>query len=975
MASKPLKLIVGSAFLALSLATPVFGQNVTKDKLHGYIGLLEGAAVFSPSSQSHTGTAADHAIDFGTSGGQTLIWITNAAFLNIAATNDQMSFSIWIRHYDVATACSAFWANSTSAGGNRGWQAHVPWSDDVIYFDTAGCCGANTRISAPISSFGSYTDDTWWTTWHHFVFEKNAGTKDIYIDGQLFLEGTGADPLPTDFTDMYLGAIAPNNSNLHGLIDDFAVYATALTAAQIGQLFAGTAPDALGASAQLLAYWDFNDAPAIALGAPVGSPVGFAINVTDLGATVSDTNTVVLTLNGTNITPTSVTKSGIVATIAYTNLANPFPAGSSQVTVLTIKDKSGDLFSATNSFAVPAYSIVTPGMALAPASVDTTRPGFKIRTYQVDNTATGNGIQVAEDILSGVYGPNVANLNDAGGADTNGFFSWPGLVNFDINTTAQDGSFNDPAYTDSPFPGIPGNTVTAVPTEHFACELFAALDFTAPGLYQMVCNSDDDFATFTGTNPSDAFLGLTLGEYGSTGGRGSADTAFLFIIQQAGLYGFRTVYEQGTGGANLEWFMINPDGTRVLINDVTNAIQAYQWLPKITAAYVRSVSPAAGSTTGDPTLVQAAIVDGLNPVLASSVSLKVDGAAVAATVTKAGAVTTVSYVPAPFFASQSAHTAALLFTDGTNQVTRQWQFTVSTYSKDKVNGDMGFLQLDAAYTANGGGHSGKTGDYAVSLPLTGGDIYVPQAGSFLNALAPNDQVTFSIWVKKIDNANCSAFWANTTNANAGGRGIQAHTPWDTGNGVYFDTMGCCGGNTRITATVSATTLPSYTGPGWWNSWHHFAFTKSADYKVIWIDGQFFVDGSGADPLTPEFTDMYIGAQSISLNTLHGWIDDFAVFATALGTNDVMALANGTAPTALAPATQLVAYWDFNDAPAPAQRPSITIGKAGGKLTITYTGVLQSAATANGTYADVQGASSPYNVDITKAAQQFYRSRQ
>jgi hypothetical protein len=42
------------------------------------------------------------------------------------------------------------------------------------------------------------------------------------------------------------------------LIDDFAAFGTALTQAQVQQLFTGTLPSALPASAKPLAYWDFN---------------------------------------------------------------------------------------------------------------------------------------------------------------------------------------------------------------------------------------------------------------------------------------------------------------------------------------------------------------------------------------------------------------------------------------------------------------------------------------------------------------------------------------------------------------------------------------------------------------------------------------------------------------------------------------------------------------------------------------------
>lgn len=65
------------------------------------------------------------------------------------------------------------------------------------------------------------------------------------------------------------------------------------------------------------------------------------------------------------------------------------------------------------------------------------------------------------------------------------------------------------------------------------------------------------------------------------------------------------------------------------------------------------------------------------------------------------------------------------------------------------------------------------------------------------------------------------------------------------------------------------------------------------------------------------------------------------------------------------------FRDFGDF-ASAVTPTLGIAKDGtGKVTITYTGTLQSAATVNGPYTDVAGAASPY----TPAATGYFRARQ
>jgi hypothetical protein len=177
-------------------------------------------------------------MDLGMGGSQQHLHVQDASFLNEAAEIDQLTFSFWQRLHNVANS-SAFWATAASAGG-RGAQAHTPWGDDnVVYYDTGGCCAAGTqRIQ------GSRDID--YTQWHHFAFVKSGAVKQIFIDGELLIDGTASSPLPTDFDQLYIGSEPSLVNNLQGILDDFAVYASALSEAQVDQLAAGVPPDEIG---------------------------------------------------------------------------------------------------------------------------------------------------------------------------------------------------------------------------------------------------------------------------------------------------------------------------------------------------------------------------------------------------------------------------------------------------------------------------------------------------------------------------------------------------------------------------------------------------------------------------------------------------------------------------------------------------------------------------------------------------------
>ena len=268
----------------------------TRDVIRSNIGVLAGAAKFTPDGGGKSGKPGDRGLDFGAANAGQSVQIIDASFLNIASTNDEMAIVSWQKLYQIADS-ALFWGISPSTGsGNRGFSAHTPWSNNTLYFDTAGCCDAALqRINASITTFPDYSGDvSWWTNWHHLVFQKKLSTKEIWIDGKLFLTGDNTNPLPTDFTIAWLGFDPPDNARLRGVIDDFAVYATALSEGSITNLAGVALPNSLPASTKLLAYWNFNDAPVGGPTIAIARGAGATLTITYTGTLQSAT-----TLGGT----------------------------------------------------------------------------------------------------------------------------------------------------------------------------------------------------------------------------------------------------------------------------------------------------------------------------------------------------------------------------------------------------------------------------------------------------------------------------------------------------------------------------------------------------------------------------------------------------------------------------------------------------------------------------------------------------
>jgi hypothetical protein len=277
-------------------------SGTTADKVGGYPGLLMGSAVFTADAGGATGKAGDKAINLTTKGGPVVSF--NADFLakvNAATANDELTVAFWQKKLNVADS-SAFTMNSPGSPNNRGFHAHVPWSNQNIYFDTVGCCdGATQRISADIQTFSDYSGaSSWWTNAYHlFVFTKKGASKNIWIDGKPFLSGENTAKLPVDIDAFYMGSGANGAELSNAIIDDFSVYAKELTEADVVALSKGTLPTALPAARGLIAYWDFNAAP--------------VAGISNLKATAGANGKVKITFDGAGTLQTSTTLNGTFA--------------------------------------------------------------------------------------------------------------------------------------------------------------------------------------------------------------------------------------------------------------------------------------------------------------------------------------------------------------------------------------------------------------------------------------------------------------------------------------------------------------------------------------------------------------------------------------------------------------------------------------------------------------------------------------
>jgi len=214
----------GGGLIAYWTFDSLNSQNRVPDLSTGaHAGTLTKATLSLPGT-GITLSGSDRALNLTGTGVMVVPDADSGAF-NRAVANDAITISLWIWGGTQQPAQQVlFWAGSNPDGtGTRSLDAHLPWSDSVIYWDT-GCCDPSTQrvsVSEPNSTL-------WKGRWNHYAFVKRGSTKQIWQNGKLLLEGTNTDPL-APIRSFYLGAMSSNgNAGYQGLIDEVSIWDSAL---------------------------------------------------------------------------------------------------------------------------------------------------------------------------------------------------------------------------------------------------------------------------------------------------------------------------------------------------------------------------------------------------------------------------------------------------------------------------------------------------------------------------------------------------------------------------------------------------------------------------------------------------------------------------------------------------------------------------------------------------------------------------
>jgi hypothetical protein len=485
----------------------------------------------------------------------------------------------------------------------------------------------------------------------------------------------------------------------------------------------------------------------------VGAPNGFTFTLNDFGPS-SITNVTQVLLDSVDVTAqTIISKAGGVTSGVYTQAVRFAPTSVHQVRIV-VQDTVPQTLTFNTSFTTPNWILLPTNLALPLASMDTTKPGFLVNSYQTAAvTPQPNQLNWTEEQILGYWGPNAADLS----ASIGGLFNLETAVDY-ANAVGSTGRFPvDKPFTDFGQLGNPDNNTV---------ECWGYVYFPTSGIYLMRFGSDDGFQISTGPHPRDR-MGTVIMSF--NGGRGIAVNQDVrpVIIEQPGAYPMRLLFQNGGGGVAFEWYFEFDPNTYVLVNDTSTpgAILAYRdILPGASVGpYVKSAVPVRGAVMvpgSSPIIVELGDGTGTRTVNQGSIQMSVDGVAQTLVISTPSAGTTrivrSSGTPYP-----GTHTITLTYADNAaNNYTNTWSFTVmNTLNSTAIPASYG-VPLSAVDFANSPGfrvYSYQTDPASVppgvNSPNTIGWLETQLQGlqgpnvATLTSPAPND---YFLWQNSID---------------------------------------------------------------------------------------------------------------------------------------------------------------------------------------------------------------------------------
>jgi len=568
--------------------------------------------------------------------------------LNVAAADDNITITLWQKNNSNPNS-STFWAVADDAG--RSTQAHLPWSDGTIYWDTGGCCGGDTRLNQAPAGHD-------FNAWHLYSFVKRGATKEIWIDGTLLKTADGFKAHSVLNTKLFIGGENGNNPP-DAVVDDFVIWQGALTPEQIAKLAGGAKPTDLvidtdkdGIPDDWEKQYGYN--PNDAADAKSDFDKDGFDNLAEYTAGTDPKDLTPPTLVGA-----AASASGTTLTITFSEKVDPVTAGN-----------------------VANYS-VSPALAVTAAVVK-------------GNTVT---LTTAKQTLDGTeYTVSVSNVQDlskktivaASKVSAYAFVTLRnGIAKFSAWLGISGGLQN--LYDDARYiagtPDVVGamfgmNSRDVFPTDandNYGATMEAILTPVESGSYRFFIYTDDASQLFLSTDDKAANLAQIAEETGCCNFFTEPDsprTSEPIALTAGKKYFIRLIYKEGGGGdyGQVAWRKEGDATPASALKPIDGKFLSAEAVAS-PAGFIKSVTPTP-KTVQAGNNIEIVHVDGRTVQTAATTSLEVDGAKVNADIQKSGIFLTVKYTAS--FAPNTKHTAKLNYLDVAGKpTTYEWSFSTN----------------------------------------------------------------------------------------------------------------------------------------------------------------------------------------------------------------------------------------------------------------------------------------------------------
>jgi hypothetical protein len=883
-----------------------------KSVIGGYAGQIKDLAVVSAAGEGKSGKG--FVMSPEANKGQLVIEAAGSDNpLNVAAVDDNITITVWQKNNSNPNS-STFWAVADDA--SRSTQAHLPWSDGTIYWDTGGCCGGDTRLNQAPSGHD-------YNTWHLYSFVKRGTTKEIWIDGNLLKTQDGYKAHSVLNTQIFLGG-EPNGANIpDATIDDFVIWQGALSGDQIKRLASGAKPTDLvidtdkdGTPDDWETQYGFN--PNDPADAKTDFDKDGFDNVAEYNAGTDPKDLTPPTLVGA-----SGSASGTTLTLTFSEKVDPVTAGN-----------------IANYSVSPALSVTAAAVKGSTVTLTTAKQNLNGTEYVISVSNVQDLSKKTIVAGSKVSAYAFVTLRDGVAK----FSAWLGISGGLQNL------LDDPRYQ-AGTPDVVGamfgmNSRDVFPTDandNYGATMEAILTPAESGSYRFFIYSDDASQLFLSTDDKAANLVQIAEETGCCNFFTEPDsprTSEPVALTAGKKYFIRLVYKEGGGGdyGQVAWRKEGDATPASALRPIDGKFLSSEAVAS-PAGFIKSVSPTPRTVQAGNN-IEVVHVDGRTVQTPATTSLEVDGVKVSADIQKSGIFLTVKYTAS--FAANTKHSAKLNYLDIAGKPTSySWEFSTNPLN------DANALFIEAEDFDFDGGQTitdqkiGMNGKYA---------------GDAFNAKAGIPGVDFN---------------------NPGGNAGQAYRP-DTGVAAGKGPNG--GGRNRGLFDVEVNYTVGWNDAGDWQNYTRTFPTPAKKYAVYGFASsggspiQFNLDQVTAGVGTENQTLKPLAELRPGRATA-GWDNlELFQFTQPSSTEPAIVELGGKATLRLTlPAgagdMDFLAFIPFTGSTEPVKFTGIT-RNANGSLTLTWTGggKLQSAASLKGPWTDVAGAASPLTLTPNADAQ-------